>query len=162
MKIYSMKAIWDGEDNVFKDLRPMEPSKWGNETLEKQKRGEPLEMKWADDSSGKPRSDFVMFPSFGLCARSDIVEYFRARFAPTSVINKVFVSGEDCDLAFLKPKNYDSGDSNLEHIFMMFWSFKSLLVTQVVKDEWERQGLTGAVFEYVTEMDDSRFNEAPR
>ncbi len=157
VKIYAMKALWVGDENVFKNLRPKVPEKWGNETLEKQKRGESLDMKWAIDATDKSIADFIMFPGAGLASTKEIVNHFKMRFAPGNMVNSITLDGEESPYALLQPKNYTADAAGLEHIFMMFPLYKNLLITQPVKDEWERRDLTGAVFQEVAEIDDERF-----
>lgn len=156
MKIYSIDSNWIGDDTEFKNMSPAEGTKWGVQTFEALRRGEPVKMKWAADAGGKMVADFIMFPKSGLASSDAVIAKLR-RFAPANPVSKIVIDGDDSGYAFLSPKNHSQEDMLIEHIFMMFEKYKSLLVSQEFKDEWERQGLTGAVFEYVTEMDDSRF-----
>lgn len=156
MKIYSIKPMWIGDDNVFKNMRPMEPEKWGSETLEKQRRVEPLDMVWAIDSTDKPIGDFIMFPGAGLATTKSQISHFK-RFAPLCLVNDLRLDGVDSPYALLQITNHKLGDKELPHIFMMFKQYKVMLVTQIFKDEWNRLGLTGADFQEVTEIPDTNF-----
>lgn len=157
MKIYTMKPIWHGHDNVFKDMRPMEPEKWGGETLEKQKRGEPLSMVWASDASAKGISDFIMFPGAGLASTIVLLNQLK-KFTPFNQINSILLDGNASPYGLLQITNHQLGDKGLPHIFMMFRQHKAMLVTELVKDEWQRLKLTGADFYEVAEMTDDDFN----
>jgi hypothetical protein len=157
VKIYTMKPIWDGDDNVFKNMRPMEPAKWGGETLERQKRGEPLSMVWACDASSKPVSDFIMFPGAGLASKICLLNQFK-RFAPSNQINSILLNGNVSPYGLLQITNHQLGDKELPHIFMMFKHYKAMLVTTLFKDEWQRLELTGADFSEVAEMPDTDFS----
>jgi hypothetical protein len=156
VKLYSMKAAWIGDDNVFKYLRPKEPEKWGGETLERQKRGEPLNMVWASDSEGKNVSDFIMFPGAGLASQLNLLLQLK-KYAPRSQINSILIDSDPSPYGLLQVANYDRSDMQLPHIFMMFKQHKAMLVTELLKNEWDRRGLTGAAFVEVAEMDDDRF-----
>lgn len=156
-----MKPVWDGDDNVFKNIRPKEPEKWGGETLEKQKRGEPLDMVWASDSEGKQVSDFIVFPGAGLASQMSLLKKLK-KFAPTNQINSLLINGDASPYGLLQITNHQPGDKELPHIFMLFKQYKAMLVTKLFKDEWERLGLVGAVFTEVAQMDDEQFIPVPQ
>ncbi len=156
MKLHSMKPVWSGDDTVYRNLRPLEPENWGSATLEKQRRGEPLEMVWAGDSDGKPIGDFIVFPGAGLATNTNLLARLK-RFAPSNVVNPIKVNGVDSPFSLLNVSNHQPGDKQIPHIFMMFKQYKAMLVTQLFKEEWQRLGLTGAEFSELAELPDADF-----
>lgn len=150
-----MRAVYSGGDNVYRALFAVDPRAWVNKQVGYTGH---WEMKWGEGDQVKPIGDFMSFGSYGILSSKSVVERF-LKFAPGNIVNRILVGSEE--YALLKPRNHPVDGSNLEHIFIMFrggdYGYKSLLVTQLVKDEWEGLGLTGAVFEQVAEMDDTRF-----
>ena len=156
MKIYSMKVLLINDNNPYKNLVASNPIKYANITLDEITRGVTLEMKWAVDSASKPIGDFIRVPGLKFACTHKTIEKLK-KFAPDNTISQITIDGNAANFSVLQPKNHAIDDNKLEHIFMMFSQYKSLLVTQLVKDEWERLGLTGAVFKEVAEMEDERF-----
>ena len=156
MKIYSMKGLLVNDDNPYRNMVSQEPRVYAKLRLTDLYEGFVLKMKWAVDAADKPIGHFIMIPGSKLTSDIKTIQFFK-KFAPNNTILKILIDGDDFTYAALQPVFHAIDDNKLEHIFMMFSHYKSLLVTQLVKDEWERLGLTGAVFKEVAEMDDERF-----
>jgi hypothetical protein len=156
VRIFTMSPIWNGDETVFREMRPLEPSKWAGETLQEQMRGDPLKMIWAVDSARKPEGDLIVFPSAGVAAKQSLIHTIK-RFAPNNAVNKIVIDGDDRKYGLLGVNNYASPENNMPHIFMMFAQYKKNLVTESFKSEWEKHRFTGAVFTQVTEIPNTRF-----
>ena len=157
MRIYSMQGLFINDENPYAMLTALEPTIWSKqETYDSIKKGTTLDMKVLPGDENKPIGDFIMMGMSALVSRMEVIQLLN-KFAPKNTINAIAINGVDGNFQFIAPENHKPSDSGIAHIFMMFSHYKSLLVTQLVKDEWERLGLTGAVFNEVAEMDDERF-----
>lgn len=156
MNIYTIDAAYTAGNTVYKDVVPEGYQNWYHESRAQILHGEPLRMAWVVDSASKIAADWIPMPSFGVPAKAVLVEELK-RYALDGSILPFTIKGEVETFALLKPKNYVEDASKLDHVFMMFATYKHVLVTEFFKSAWERRRLTGAEFELVGKFSSDRF-----
>jgi hypothetical protein len=156
VNIYTIDAAYAAGNTVYKDVVPEGYRNWYHESRAQILHGEPLRTAWVVDSTSKIAADWIPMPSFGVPAKADLADELK-RYAPDGAIIPFTINGEVEKFALLKPKNYAEDEKNLDHIFMMFTAYKHVLVTEQFKSAWQKRGLTGAEFEFVTDFSSDRF-----
>ncbi len=115
MKIYTMDAIFENGDTVYREARPHGYSNWFQEAEDQISKGEPLQMAWPEDSLQKPISNFILFPFNGIAGESVFIERLLT-FSPSAKLVRFSINKND-NYLLVRPKNYLSTDTPKDHIF---------------------------------------------
>lgn len=157
MKVFEIRAEFDEKGfSIYKNFRPFGYKNWVTQSIADIETGKPLSMMWDEHSRAQNEGDFILFPLLGVASKAETIGKI-SPLAPHSRIIPLKVAKSSGDYAFIDPQNYIEPAPNMDHLFLMFRSFKAPLVTEVFKSAWESFQLTGATFEYATDIDSDLF-----